>query len=157
MRQQLFTMANNYRARAWRDAVGPYTEGMILGGLNVDATTAQSFVHKFKQRLGYIPGYQPAEFYDVLHMVAFAIGKAGYDGDGIRDAVATLRDFPSVMGGKVSMGADHYTRPPLLQSRLLSAAASWSRSRPSSETSPSETTRHRATFSGHTCENASAG
>jgi branched-chain amino acid transport system substrate-binding protein len=113
LRQQLFTMANNYRARAWRDAVGPYAEGVILGGLNVDATTAPAFVHKFKQRLGYVPGYQPAEFYDVLHMVAFAIGKAGYDGDGIRNVIAGLRDFPSVMGGKVSMAEDHYTRPPL--------------------------------------------
>ncbi len=113
MRQQLFTMANNFRARAWRDAVGPYTEGMILGGLNVDATTAPGFIHKFKARLGYIPGYQPAEFYDVLYMLAYAIRKAGYDGDGIREAIAGLRDFPSVMGGKVSMADDHYTRPPL--------------------------------------------
>jgi branched-chain amino acid transport system substrate-binding protein len=113
MTQQLFTMANNFRSRAWHDGVGPYAEGMILGGLNVDSTTAPGFVHKFKQKLGYIPGYQPAEMYDVTRIAAYAIERAGYNGERIRGVIAGLRDFPSVMGGTLSMGEDHYTRPPL--------------------------------------------
>ena len=73
----------------------------------------RSFVHDFKLKMGYIPGYQPAEEYDIVHMVAYAIERVGYDGEKIRDVLANLKDFPSAMGGKVSMFPDHYTRPTL--------------------------------------------
>jgi len=111
--QQLFTLANNYREPIWRNTVGPYAEGMILGGPNLDPTARPSFVHAFKQKMGYIPGYQPAEQYDVTRIVAYAIGKVGYDGPRIRDTIATLKNFPTVMGGTISMALDHYTRMPL--------------------------------------------
>lgn len=111
--QQLFTMANNFREPIWRNTVGPYVEGMILGGPNLDPTAAPGFVHAFKQKMGYIPGYQPAEQYDVMQIVAWAIGTVGYDGPKIRDAIATLKNFPTVLGGKISMAPDHYTRMPL--------------------------------------------
>jgi hypothetical protein len=43
-------------------------------------------------------------------MLAFAIGKAGYGGDGIRDVIATLKNFPTVLGGTLYMAPDHFTR-----------------------------------------------
>lgn len=108
---QLFTTSNNFHARAWRDGVGPIAEGMIIGGLNVDATIGRDFVRQFRARLGYDPGYQPAEFYDLMKVVILAIERTGYASETIKNFVATLKDFPSVTGGRISMGEDHYTRP----------------------------------------------
>lgn len=113
LNQQLFTLANNYREPIWRNTVGPYAEGMILGGPNLDTTVVPSFAHAFKQKMGYVPGYQPAEQYDLTRIIAYAIGKVGYDGPRIRDVIATLKNFPTVMGGTISMASDHYTRMPL--------------------------------------------
>ena len=43
-------------------------------------------------------------------MFAWAIRKNGYDGPAIRDAVAALHgEVPSVFGGTLTMGPDHYT------------------------------------------------
>jgi ABC-type branched-subunit amino acid transport system substrate-binding protein len=114
MTQQLYTVANNFRTQVWRDGVGPYTEGMILGGLNVDSSTAPAFVRAYKAKMnGGLPGYQPGEYYDLTMILAAAFGQVGYDPEAVRNFVATLKNFPSVMGGTITMGEDHYTRPPI--------------------------------------------
>lgn len=113
----LFTPTNNYDQKAWRDAIGSYAEGMTFAGLNVDEHANQTFVNAYRAKRGYPPGYQAAEAYDVAKMLAFAIERGGYDSEGIRTALATLKNFPSVLGGAVSMGDDHYTQ--------ISAIALW--------------------------------
>ncbi len=113
MTQPLFTVANNFHTRAWREGVGPYAEGMILGGCNVDRSTAPGFVGEYRAKMNAFPGYQPAEYYDLTKILAAAIAAAGYNGEAIRSFVAALKNFPSVMGGTITMGADHYSRPPV--------------------------------------------
>ena len=39
---------------------------------------------------------------------AYAIGASSYNGEAIRNVILTLKDFPSALGGTVSMGPDHY-------------------------------------------------
>ena len=106
----MFTATNNFDQKTWRDAMGPYAEGMIFAGLAVDPVAGKDFVRAYKAKMGYAPGYQAGESYDVMRMLAYAIGKGGYDGDGIRNALANLKGFPSVLGGTLTMGADHYTQ-----------------------------------------------
>ncbi len=106
----MFTPTNGYDQKAWRDAMGPYDEGMIFAGLSVDPVAGRDFIRAYKAKMGYAPGYQAGESYDMMRIIAYAIGKGGYDGDGIRTALATLRGFPSVLGGSLTMGADHYTQ-----------------------------------------------
>ena len=46
---------------------------------------------------------------DVKSAIA-AIGKAGYNGEAIRGAIAGLRgEVTSVIGNKIVMGSDHYS------------------------------------------------
>jgi len=42
-------------------------------------------------------------------MYAWAIGQAGYNGEAIRNALATLKGVRSVLGGTITMGPDHYS------------------------------------------------
>jgi len=41
--------------------------------------------------VGSDPVYGAAEFYDMISMLAYAIKKGGYTGEGIRSALLTLR------------------------------------------------------------------
>jgi hypothetical protein len=49
--------------------------------------------------------------YDIIRMYANAIGRGGYEGEAIRNNIASLKGVPSVFGGTITMGADHYTIP----------------------------------------------
>jgi branched-chain amino acid transport system substrate-binding protein len=106
----MFTPTNGFDQKAWRDAMGPYDEGMIFAGLAVDPVAGRDFIKAYKAKMGYAPGYQAGESYDVMKMLAYAIGKGGYDGDGIRNALASMRSVKSVLGGTLTMGPDHYTQ-----------------------------------------------
>jgi branched-chain amino acid transport system substrate-binding protein len=106
----MFTPTNNFDQKTWRDAMGPYAEGMIFAGLHVDPTVGRDFVRAYREKMGYYPGYQAGESYDCMRILAYAIGKGGYDSDGVRNALAGLKNFPSVLGGTLSMGDDHYTQ-----------------------------------------------
>jgi branched-chain amino acid transport system substrate-binding protein len=105
-----FNPANNYFEPSWNAAGKAYAEGMYYCGLNVDEKANPDFVREAKAKLGHFPTYPVAEFYDMARIYAFAINKGGYSGPAIRDAVATLTGFPSAMGGRISMGPDHYSR-----------------------------------------------
>jgi branched-chain amino acid transport system substrate-binding protein len=113
----MFTPSNNYDQQTWREAMGPYAEGMTFAGLNVDPVAGKSFITAYRAKMGYRPGYQAAEAYDCMRILASAFAKAGYDAEGIRGALAGLRNFPSVLGGTLNMGDDHYTQ--------ISAVALW--------------------------------
>jgi branched-chain amino acid transport system substrate-binding protein len=98
-----------YNSKYWRDGVGPYSEGMYFAGISVDPVVGRDFIRAYRKKVGYDPDYVCGEVYDMVHMLAYAIGKAGYNGPAIRDVLATLKDFPTVFGGTVSMQDDHRT------------------------------------------------
>jgi branched-chain amino acid transport system substrate-binding protein len=105
----VYSLGQNFTSKAVHDAIGPYTEGMIFGGLYLDPVKARTFVAAFKAKTGYIPSTQAAEQYDICRMIAHAIDKGGYNGDGVQRVLANLKDFPSVFGGTVGMGENHRT------------------------------------------------
>ena len=105
----VYSLGQDYTMQAFRNGIGPYTEGMIFGGLYLDPVAAHQFITEYRAKNGFVPGTQTGEEYDVGRMIGVAIAKGGYDGTGIAHALATLTNFPSVFGGTVSMGADHRT------------------------------------------------
>ena len=109
MTTQLFEDSNFFQSQAWRNAVGPYSEGMVFGGLNVDPTHAAAFVKAYRERTGHPPGYVPALFYDMVKMLAYAIGKSPSNPEEQRAALEHLSGVPSIFGGSITMGPDHYT------------------------------------------------
>jgi len=97
---------------SWRNAIGPYADGLVFAGLNLDSTTAPTFVSAFKARTGgHEPTYVAGLLYDIVKMYGYAIGRGGYSAAAIRDQFVNLRGVPSVFGGTITMGADHYTNP----------------------------------------------
>jgi len=73
---------------------------MVFGGLYLDPKVSPKFMHAYRDRMGYLPAYNAGENYDIIRMFAYAFGKAGDDGDGIRDVIATLKNFPTVLAGR---------------------------------------------------------
>jgi len=110
LRTWMWSMGQSFTSKYFHDALGPYREGMVFGGLYLDPKVSPQFMHAYRGRMGYLPAYNAGENYDVIKMFAYAIGKAGYDGDGIRDVIATLKNFPTVLGGRLYMAPDHFTR-----------------------------------------------
>jgi branched-chain amino acid transport system substrate-binding protein len=117
LRQQFFEDSNFYSVHAWRMAAGPYAEGMIFGGTNVDLRAGRSFVRAYRDRMGFLPSYAAGEMYDIMKIFADAIARGGYTGPGIRTALTTVKGIPSTLGGTIVMGSDHYT--------ILSGIALW--------------------------------
>src|SRR5262249_42984415 len=87
---QIWNMGQNYTSKAFHDAVGPYAEGMVLGGLYLDPNVSNAFARAYRARVGYIPSYVAGEVYDIVKIYAYAIKKAGYNGEAIRATIATL-------------------------------------------------------------------
>ena len=108
----IWSIGQAYASKNFRDRVGAYAEGMVMGGIYLDenAPSARGFVRAYRSQLGFHPGYPAGEFYDIIKMFAYAIDRVGYSGEVIRNAIASLRSFPTVFGGTVTMGADHYTQ-----------------------------------------------
>lgn len=108
----MFNGSNFYYDREWRIACGPYSENMYFVGLNVDPAAGRAFIREFKAKENAPPGYQSGLAYDIIAMFAYGIQKGGYTGEGIRNVIASLSgEIPSVVGGRIRMGADHYTVP----------------------------------------------
>lgn len=105
----IYNPGNYFYDHSWRAAVGPYVEGMYFVGLNVDSRVNPTFVRRYRAKYDSFPTYIAAEMYDIVKIYAYAIGKAGYNGAAIRDVIANLDGVPSVFGGKIKMGADHYS------------------------------------------------
>ena len=107
---QLDNPSDFYQSRSWREGAGPYAEGMIFGGLYVDPKISGDFVRAYRAKAGTDPVYGAAEVYDMVKILAYAIGKGGYNGERIRDVLLTLRGVPSVLGGDIEMRPNHYTK-----------------------------------------------
>jgi branched-chain amino acid transport system substrate-binding protein len=108
MNQTFYFPANFYTVHTWRQAVGPYSEGQIFGGARLDPKAAQKFIRDYRAKLGFEPGYVPGELYDGAMILMNAMQNATTP-EGIRDAMAATKGVPSVLGGTLSMGPDHYT------------------------------------------------
>jgi branched-chain amino acid transport system substrate-binding protein len=117
---QVWAFSNVYTVKSFRDAVGPYSEGLVFAGINLDPNNPISnpFVRKYRSALGFIPAYPAGECYDIIRMFAYAIGKGGYNAEAIRNVIANLKgEVTSVLGNKIMMGSDHYS--------VFSNAALW--------------------------------
>jgi branched-chain amino acid transport system substrate-binding protein len=106
-----WNLGNSLASKTFRDTIGPFSERMVVGGLSLDPSNpaTNAYARKFRAALGYLPTYPSAECYDVVKIFAWAIDKAGYNGPAIRDAIATMKGVPSVLGGTITMGSDHYS------------------------------------------------
>jgi len=106
---QIWAFGQSYTSKVYHDAVGPYGEGLVMGGLYLDPNISNAFARQFRSAVGYIPAYISGEWYDIVKMYAYAIDKVGYNAEAIRNAIATMKGVPSVLGGTITMGADHYS------------------------------------------------
>ncbi|MDQ3904564.1 MAG: ABC transporter substrate-binding protein [Actinomycetota bacterium] len=89
-------------AKSYRDALGDVGDGLIFAMLRYDKQAAAKLISTYRARLGFDPDYSGIEWYDIVQMVAQAIKTRGYAGDGIRQGLAEIKDFPSVGGGKLT-------------------------------------------------------
>jgi branched-chain amino acid transport system substrate-binding protein len=109
VKAEIWSFGQSFTSKQFHDAVGPYAEGMTFGGLYLDPNVSNKFARAYRDRVGYIPAYNAGENYDVIKMYAYAFGKVGYNAEAIRGTIATLKGVPSVLGGTITMGPDHYT------------------------------------------------
>ena len=105
--------SNFYTTHSWRIAMGPYSEGLIFCGANVDHDSAygRKFIRDFRAKMGFEPGYNDGYMYDGARILMHAMERAN-SGDAIRDAIANEKGLPSTLGGTLTMGKDHYVLPP---------------------------------------------
>jgi branched-chain amino acid transport system substrate-binding protein len=64
------------------------------------------FVNKYNERYGETPNFFAAIAYDAVKIVAHVVDKVGTDRKAIRDGMANLKDYPSVMYGPISFDED---------------------------------------------------
>jgi len=106
---QIWNLGQNFTSGFYRQAIGPYSEGLYYGGVYLDPNDSPKFAKAYKALVGYPPAYPAGDAYDLIHIYAYAITKAGYNGEGIRNVIASLKGLPSVLGGTITMGPDHFT------------------------------------------------
>jgi len=70
--------SNFYTTHSWRVAMGPYSEGLIFCGANVDRDSAygRKFIRDFRAKMGFEPGYNNGYIYDGARMLMHAMEKA---------------------------------------------------------------------------------
>ncbi len=88
LKAQIWSFGQNYTSKGFHDAVGPYGEGMVCGGLYLDPNVSNTFARAYRAKVGYIPSYVAGEAYDIIKIFAYAIGRAGYDGTAMRTTIA---------------------------------------------------------------------
>jgi branched-chain amino acid transport system substrate-binding protein len=96
---------------AWRNTMGPYIDGVIETGLNIDPRIGQRFITAYQAKTGLFPPYQAGEQYEIVKMFTLAIQRSSYNGEAIRNALAQLKNVPSIFGGTYSMDATNYSVP----------------------------------------------
>lgn len=106
---QIWNLGQNFTSSFYRLGLGPYSEGLYYGGVYLDPNTSPKFAKRYKAAVGYPPGYPAGETYDIVQIYAQAIAKTSYSGEAIRNFVASLKGMPSVLGGTITMGQNHFT------------------------------------------------
>ena len=110
---QMYNGSATPTVKSYREAAGKAMDGLIYSGFKYDRASAQRLIDDYKTKLGFEPDFAALEVYDMINMVAAGIKANGYDGEGIRKYVASLKDFKSIGGGLVSMEADGQTENPV--------------------------------------------
>jgi len=85
---------------------GAATEGVLIRGqfLPEDPRPeVKSVVDKFKAKYNETPDYFAVHAYDTIHLIAKAIEIGGPTRQGVHDALAKLKDVPSVIYGKATL------------------------------------------------------
>jgi len=115
LNQQFFISSNLFTVRSYRLAMGPYSEGVIFGGPNLDRSLelTRTFIRAFRTKMGFEPGYAHGLMFDAPRIVGYGLNRAE-GGPAVRDAIAKMTGLPTVLGGQLSMGADHYTSIPAI-------------------------------------------
>ena len=124
LNQQFFISSNLFTVRSYRLAMGPYTEGAIFGGPNLDRSTelTRNFIRAFRTKMGFEPGYAHGLMFDAPRILCYGLNKAD-GGPPVRDAIAKMTGLPTVLGGQLAMGADHYTSIPAIGVWLIKHGA----------------------------------
>lgn len=99
--------------KSYRESAGKAAEGVVYAGFKYDAAAAKKLIDAYRTKLGFDPDYAGLEVYDMVFMIAEGIRKHGYSGDGIRRGLTEIKDFKSIGGGLVSMGADRQSLVPV--------------------------------------------
>ena len=103
--------SGNVTSKSYREAAGKAAEGVIYTSFKYDVVAGKKFIDAYRAKLGFIPDYAALELYDMVFMIAEAIRKYGYSGDGIRRGLTEIKDFRSIGGGLVSMDKDRQSHP----------------------------------------------
>ena len=106
MSTQVYNGTGIMTSKSFREVVGKAAEGMIYASLKYDVVAAKKLVDAYRAKLGFEPDFAGLEVYDMVFMIAEAIGKYGYSGDGIRRGLTEIKGFRSIGGGLVSMDKD---------------------------------------------------
>jgi branched-chain amino acid transport system substrate-binding protein len=102
----MFNGSANPTVKTYREAAGKSLEGVIYAGFKYDPAAARKLADAYRAKLGFDPDFASLEVYDMVNMIAAAIGKNGYDGEGIRNFLRDIKDFKSIGGGSFSMDPD---------------------------------------------------
>lgn len=106
MATQLYNGCACITVKSYRESAGNAGNGAIFAGFKYDRKYAKPFIDAYTSKVGFAPDYAALEAYDMVFMMAEAIRKHGYSGDGIRQGLAELKNFQSIGGGLVSMDAE---------------------------------------------------
>lgn len=78
---------------------GPAVEGlMFCQPARREGAALDAFIAKYQKKYGKAPSVYSSKSYDALKIAADAIRANGYSSDGIRQYLASLRDFPGING-----------------------------------------------------------
>jgi branched-chain amino acid transport system substrate-binding protein len=121
MNTQMYNGCACVTVKSYREAAGKAAEGVIFSGFAYDRAAARKLADPYKARMGFDPDYAGLEIYDMIYMIAEAIGKHGYTGDGIRQGLTEIKNFKSIGGGIVSMAEDRQSDVPIGIYRLTNA------------------------------------
>ncbi len=78
--------------------VGDSAEGLLYGSIDVDTKRYEDFERRFIARYKEDPGTFGAQAYEAGYVIAEAIKRGGYSPEGIRKALAELKDFKGILG-----------------------------------------------------------
>jgi len=84
--------------RAFRQEAGAAAEGVVFPLLYEPKKESREFAKAFREHFAMSPDYAAAHAYDAVQLVIAAIGTAGLDRAGIRDALGELSPWTGVTG-----------------------------------------------------------
>jgi branched-chain amino acid transport system substrate-binding protein len=104
--------------KSYRESAGKAAEGVIFSGFKYDRQAAKPLIDPYRAKMGFDPDYASLEVYDMVNMIAQAIKKHGYTGEGIRQGLSEIHGFRSIGGGLVNMDKDGQSEVPVALYRM---------------------------------------